>query len=286
MPSAPKVSQSVNRVCVMKLTDPENIRSLTIAWHGERDRNGRPLVPENILNRMELVTTEEAWGVLRKHGYNYGFTGDWKILHPEKVLVGRAVTCRFVPTRVDLNDSVSKLVETEGRIGGQNSWVIDELIENDVVVVDLFGKIRNGTFAGDNLSTAIQASTRRGMIIDGGIRDSQGILPLEEFNAFVRGFDPSAIADVTLAEINGITRIGEATCLPGDVVLGTLTGVIFIPAHLAEEVVTTSEYIRLKDEFGKLRLSEGVYTPGEVDREFSAAMNEDFERWKAENAKP
>lgn len=285
MPSAPKASQSVNRVCVMKLTDPENIRSLTIAWHGERDRNGRPLVPENILNRMELVTTEEAWGVLRKHGYNYGFTGDWKILHPEKVLVGRAVTCRFVPTRVDLNDSVSKLVETEGRIGGQNSWVIDELIENDVVVVDLFGKIRNGTFAGDNLSTAIQTSTRRGMIIDGGIRDSQGILPLEEFNAFVRGFDPSAIADVTLAEINGITRIGEATCLPGDVVLGTLTGVIFIPAHLAEEVVTTSEYIRLKDEFGKLRLSEGVYTPGEVDREFSAAMNEDFERWKAEKAK-
>ena len=282
----PKVSQSVNRVCVMKLTDPENIRSLTIAWHGERDRNGRPLVPENILNRMELGTTEEAWGVLRKHGYNFGFTGDWKILHPEKVLVGRAVTCRFVPTRVDLNDSVSKLVETEGRIGGQNSWVIDELIENDVVVVDLFGKIRNGTFAGDNLSTAIQTSTRRGMIIDGGIRDSQGILPLEEFNAFVRGFDPSAIADVTLAEINGITRIGEATCLPGDVVLGTLTGVIFIPAHLAEEVVTTSEYIRLKDEFGKLRLSEGVYTPGEVDREFSAAMNEDFERWKAENTKP
>ena len=154
-----------------------------------------------------------------------------------------------------------------------------------MVVVDLFGKIRNGTFAGDNLSTAIQTSTRRGMIIDGGIRDAQGILPLEEFNAFVRGFDPSAIADVTLAEINGITRIGEATCLPGDVVLGTLTGVIFIPAHLAEEVVTTSEYIRLKDEFGKLRLSEGVYTPGEVDREFSAAMNEDFERWKAEKAK-
>ena len=88
----------------MKLTDPENIRSLTIAGDGERDGNGRPLVPENILNRMELGTTEEAWGVLRKHGYNYGFTGDWKILHPEKVLVGRAVTCRFVPPRVDLND--------------------------------------------------------------------------------------------------------------------------------------------------------------------------------------
>ena len=266
----------------MKLTNPDNIRSLTTAWHGERDANGRPRVPEDILNRMELVTTEEAWGVLRKNGYNHSFTGNWEILHPGKALVGRAVTCRFVPKREDLNDSVNGLVDMEGRIGGQNSWVIDELSENDVVVVDLFGKIRDGTFAGDNLATAIQTNTRRGMVVDGGIRDLQGILPLKEFNAFVRGFDPSAIADVTLAEINGITRIGDATCIPGDVVLGTTTGVIFIPAHLAEEVVTTSEYIRLKDEFGKLRLSEGIYTPGQVDREFSVEMNEDFDRWKAE----
>ena len=41
----------------------------------------------------------------------------------------------------------------------QNTWVIDSLIRDDVVVVDLFGKIRNGTFAGDNLSTAIQTRT-------------------------------------------------------------------------------------------------------------------------------
>lgn len=269
----------------MKLTYSERVEAVTSEWTGARDSRGRPLVPTDILKRMELVTTEEAWGVLRRNGYNHSFTGDWKILHPENVLVGRAVTCRFVPMRPDLNNAVDALGKTEGRIGGQNSWVIDELETDDVIVVDLFGKIRDGTFAGDNLSTAIQSKTSRGMVIEGGIRDTQRIMQLEEFNGFVRGFDPTAIANVTLAEINGIVRIGEATCLAGDVVLGTVTGVIFIPAHLAEEVVTSSEAVRLKDEFGQQRIREGVYTPGEVDRPFSDDMARDFEQWQAERAR-
>ncbi len=77
-----------------------------------------------------------------------------------------------VPTRRDLDDAVARTGEAEGRIGGQNSWVIDELKRDDVIVVDLFDKIRDGTFAGDNLSTAIKANTNRGMVIEGGIRDT------------------------------------------------------------------------------------------------------------------
>ena len=96
----------------MNLTNPDNIKSLTKRWHGPRDSNGRPLVGNNILQRMESVTTEEAWGVLRTHGYNHSFASDWKILHPQKVLVGRAVTCRFVPTRVDLNESIDRAISS------------------------------------------------------------------------------------------------------------------------------------------------------------------------------
>ena len=152
-------------------------------------------------------------------------------------------------------------------------------------MVDLFGKVFNGTFAGDNLATAIKSRSGTGMVIDGGIRDTQRILEMDEFNAFIRGVDPSAILDVSMVEINGITRIGEATCVPGDVVLGTSTGVTFIPPHLAETVVERSEAIRLKDEFGQQRIREGVYTPGEVDRPFSEAMDKDFEEWKANRLK-
>jgi len=135
------------------------------------------------------------------------------------------------------------------------------------------------------LATAIKSRSGTGMVIDGGIRDTQRIIEMDDFNAFVRGVDPSAILDVSMPEINGITRIGEATCVPGDVVLGTSTGVVFIPPHLALEVVERSELIRLKDEFGQQRIMEGVYTPGEVDRKFSEDMDKDFEEWKANRLK-
>ncbi|MDA1280160.1 MAG: RraA family protein [Chloroflexi bacterium] len=264
----------------MRVTNPEMIRAVTREWKGDRDANGRPLVPDDILKRMKLVTSEEAWGTCKRNGYHFQFAGDWMNLHPDRVIVGRAVTCRWVPRRPDVHDSIDKQGEKDGRVGFQNSWVIDELEQNDLIVVDLFGKVYNGTFAGDNLATAIKSRSGTGMVIDGGIRDTQRILKMDDFNAFVRGVDPSAILDVSMPEINGITRIGEATCVPGDVVLGTSTGVIFIPPHLAETVVERSEAIRLKDEFGQQRIREGVYTPGEVDREFSEEMNKDFERWK------
>ena len=264
----------------MKLSNPEIIKSITNSWNGDRDKNFRPLVSKNILQRMKLVTTEEAWGTCRKNGYHFQFAGNWDNLHPERVIVGRAVTCRWVPKRPDLNDAIETQGKKEKRIGFQNSWVIDELEEDDLIVVDLFGKVFDGTFAGDNLTTAIKSKSGTGMVVDGGIRDTQRIYEMDDFNAFVRGFDPSAINEVSMPEINGVTRIGEATCIPGDVVLGTRSGVIFIPPHLAEEVVISSENVRLKDEFGQQRIMEGKYTPGEIDREFSDEMNKDFENWK------
>ena len=266
----------------LQLTHSDFIREASSEWTGDRDANGRPLVPDDILKRMELVTTEEAWGTCRRAGYVNQFAGDWEILHPDDVLVGRAVTSRWIPKRPDIDEAIERQGESEDRIGGQNSWVIDELVEGDVLVVDLFGKVKYGTFAGDNLATAISSKGKRGMVIDGGIRDTQRIRDIPNLGTFVRGFDPTAIAEVTQTEINGPIRVGEATCVPGDVVLGTFSGVIFIPPHLAQEVVERSEEIRLKDRFGQQRIAEGTYTPGEVDRQFSDEMLEDFENWKKE----
>ena len=127
----------------MRVTNPEIIRSVTKEWKGDRDSNGRPLVPDDILDRMKLVTTEEAWWTCRRNGYHFQFAGDWLNLHPDRVIVGRAVTCRWVPTRPDVHGSLIKQGEDENRIGGQNSWVIDELEANDLIVVDLFGKVLN-----------------------------------------------------------------------------------------------------------------------------------------------
>lgn len=265
----------------MVFTPPERIAELTRPSAFERFPDGRPRVPDDLLERMRLATTEEAWAVLRRHGYHFQFAGDWRNLHPDRILVGRAVTAAFVPHRPDLHGLVEERGRAEGRVGGQNSWVIDTLVEGDVLVVDLFGKVKDGTFAGDNLATAIHARARTGLVVDGGIRDLQRVLELADFAVFVRGVDPSAIAGVTLAGVNGPLRIGEATVLPGDVVLGTPTGVIFIPAHLAREVVEYSEDTRLRDTFGKQRLAEGRYTPGEVDvPAWAPHIEADYQSWR------
>jgi 4-hydroxy-4-methyl-2-oxoglutarate aldolase len=270
----------------MHIVNPrESVIELTHLNPFERFPDGRPRVPDDLLERMKLATTEEAWAVMSKLGYNYQFEGDWFRTHPDKILVGRAVTAMMVPKRPDLNDLVEETGKAEGRIGGQNSWIIDTLRPRDVMVVDMFGKIRNGTFVGDNLSTALQTHTRSGAIIDGGIRDFQGVSRLTDIAIFCRGLHPTAIADVTLVGINMPIRIGEATVLPGDVVFGTPTGVIFIPPHLVQQVVERSEDIRMRDRFGKQRLSEGRFTPGEIDQAWSPEIENDYQNWLAGNSK-
>jgi regulator of RNase E activity RraA len=227
--------------------------------------DGRPHVPDDLLERMKTVTSEEAWAVLDKAGYLFQFDGNWFRTHPDRILVGRAVTAQMVPYRPDFHNLIQESGVAQGRIGGQNSWVIDTLQLNDVMVIDLYGKIREGTFVGDNLSTSVQVRTQAGAVIDGGIRDYQGVRELSDVAFYCRGLDPTPIRNTTLAGINIPIRIGHATVLPGDIVLGTPTGVTFIPPHLVQEVVESAENVHLRDTFGKQRLAERKYTPGEID---------------------
>ena len=260
----------------------EDLIELTGLNPFDRFPDGRPRVPDDLLERMKLVTTEEAWGVLRGHGYHRHFEGGWMQTHPGTIMVGRAVTAQFLPHRPDYHDAVQQTGRQEGRgqSGGQNSWIIEQLERGDVMVVDIFGKVKDGTVVGDNLGTAVRSRTRAGAVIEGGIRDYQGLVQLTDVNFFVRGVDPTAIADVTLAGINIPIRIGGVTVLPGDVVLGTPTGLMFIPPHLAQEVVERSEDIRVRDEFGKQRIAEGTYTSGEIDTTWRDDIEADFQAWK------
>jgi len=265
---------------------PELIMELTRLNPFDRFPDGRPRVPDDLIERMKNVTTEQAWGVLRKHGYHHQFEGSWIQTHPDRILVGRAVTTMFIPKRPDFHGLIDDIGKAEGRIGGHNSWVIDTLLPNDVMVVDIFGKIKDGTFVGDNLGTSVRTRTRAGAVIHGGIRDYQGLVQLTDVNFFCRGLDPTAIADTTLAGINIPIRIGQATVLPGDVVLGTPTGVIFIPPHLVQEVVERAEDVQMRDRFGKQRLSEGKYTPGEIDVSvWREDIEQDFQAWLVEARK-
>jgi regulator of RNase E activity RraA len=255
------------------------IEFLTNKWHGERFEDGRPKVSKGILERMEKVSIEEAWGVLRNEGFHNQFEGGWEPLHDDVTIVGRALTVQYLPNRPDVSEQIKNKGLKEGEIGNTNSWPIDRLVENDVYVADSFGKIVDGTLIGDNLGNSIYAKTKTGVVFDASSRDMEGLSQIEGFNAFVRGWHPSFLTEVMLLSINDVIRIGSATVLPGDIVLAKREGVIFIPAYLAEKVVITSEVVRLRDMFGITRLKEGKYTPGQIDNKWSEEIEKDFSKW-------
>jgi regulator of RNase E activity RraA len=253
--------------------------ALTREWKGERFPDGRPKVPDSILEGLSDVDAEEAWGVLHSYGYMYQFEGGWREINVGGRMVGRVFTAVFMPQRPDVNAVINDRGNAEGRIGPQNSWPIDMLSPGDVLVVDLYGKIKDGTYAGDNLSTAIFAKSHNGLVVDGAVRDVTGISEIKGMHVFVRDFDPSALRDTTLMGINVPVRIGHVMVLPGDVAVSDPEGITFIPPQLAQEVIDKAEMTHRVDEWGHQMLREGRYTPGEIDRKWTKPMIEEFNKW-------
>ena len=251
----------------MHFSVKEDIIQLTEKWDGERFPDGRPRVSDEDLEEIRHLTLEEVWQPMFMKGYLNQFEEKLKRLHEDKTkLVGRAVTCSFMPARPDLEEAVKKIGASEGRKGTCNQWVIDTLVEGDVVVADMYDKIYEGTFVGGNLSTAIKNRTKTGgAVVWGGIRDLEQIEGIEGLQVYYRGVDPTPIKDFVMTSFNSMTKIGGAVCLPGDVVFGYGGGVIFIPSHMVKEVIEFARKMHVKDIFGFEMIKLGVYITADID---------------------
>ena len=260
--------------------DKLEIEEYTPEWTGDRFEDGRPKVPNDVLERMKLVSITEAWGILRGQGYEWQYEDGFVCTHPGETLVGRALTAMYMPRRPQMRKVMEEKGAAAGCIGDQISWPIDMLSTGDVYVADVDGKIEQGAVIGDNLAVSIHAKSGNGVVHDAAVRDIDGIKEIPGFAIYVRGYRPSfASPTIMLVGVNCPTRIGKVTVMPGDVVLGKEDGVVFVPPHLAEQVVQTSELIRLRDQFGKQRIREGVYASGEIDRKWEDHIETDFSRW-------
>ena len=140
-----------------------------------------------------------------------------------------------------------------------------------------------GSSSEDSQAAAASAIAAVAAVLTTGRTILDRAYQLPDFNVYCRGVHPSAIWEVTLVGVNEPVRIGGATVLPGDVVLGTREGVTFIPPHLAEEVVTRSEDVRQRDVFGKQCLAEGRYLAGQIDVSVWAdEIEADYVKWSEE----
>jgi regulator of RNase E activity RraA len=266
----------------------DQVVTWTSQWKGERFEDGRPHVPDFMLERLESATLEQIWGFLMRKGFRNQVEKDWIILKPGETMVGRAVTAQFMPARPDLDSLVRAWGKEEGRSqrGGINIWPIDILTAGDIYVADGYGKVKDGTLIGSSLGNAIYGKTGKGVVFYGSVRDMQELKDTDGFNAWIKGHDPSYIRDMTPTSINAPIRIGEVTVFPGDVVFANDYGAVFIPAYLVEELVISSELVGLRDEFERILLQEGKYPSGEIHGQWNQAIKNEFRAWVKKYPKP
>lgn len=195
-------------------------------------------------------------------------------------VIGRAVTAMFMPSRPDVEKNIKARGTTrDGRKGNTNSWPIETLVKGDVYVADGFGKIGGGTLMGSTLATSIYSKSGNGVVFNGASRDLGEIQNIKGFNAFVRDFHPSFLEEMVLMGLNTPIRIGNVMVLPGDLVLATREGILFIPAHMAEEVIGTAEFVIRKDQFGFEMVKTNRYSTGQIDSQWTEEIKSEFIKW-------
>ena len=253
---------------------------LTAQWKGERFPDGRPKLSDAHVERAKHIGIDDAWTVLKNLGYTNQYEGGWKLIHNDITVTGRAVTAMFMPSRPDVETAIKERgVSKQGRKGNTNTWPIETLTKGDVYVADAFGKIGGGTLMGATLGNAIYSKTGNGVVFNGAARDLQELQNIKGFNAFVRDFHPSFLEEMVLMGLNTPIRIGSAMVLPGDLVIAHREGVLFVPAHLAEQVISTCEFVTRKDQFGFEMVKTNRYTTGQIDSQWTDEIKTEFLKW-------
>src|SRR6266571_4572199 len=173
--------------------------------------DGRPKVPDAMIERARDLSSEEVWAGLHEEGFKNQYADGFQVLHPGKTMVGRAFTVQFMPLRTDVDDVAKNKAKQHGLHDLTNQTAIDMLQPGDVLVVDLFGKKVDGTIVGDNLFYYVMKATNGGgLVVDGSVRDLDGISEID-MPAYFRSVDPTPIGNVMLTGINIPIRVGGVT---------------------------------------------------------------------------
>ncbi len=230
----------------------------------ERFPDGRPKVPDGMIERARGLSAEEIWSVLEDKKFRNQYADGFQILYPGKTLVGRAFTVQFMPERSDVDQVANAKAKARGIHELSNQFAIDMLQPGDVLVVDLFGKKVDGTIVGDNLFYYVMKATHSsGLVVDGSVRDLDGISEID-MPAYFRSVDPTPIGNVMLTGINIPIRIGGVTVMPGDLVVGDREGVYFIPPKVVKDVLDRADETHIHDEWTKKKFDEGKYKSSEI----------------------
>lgn len=252
----------------------------------ERFPDGRPKVPDSVLAQLKDMSSEEFMSAAMRSGGNV-FADGFQILHPGKKLIGRAFTLQMMPIRSD----IAEVDQAEWKAKGNsrrlsNQSALDLLQPGDVLVVDLYGSVAAGGVIGNNLAYYIWKKTGTGFVVDGAIRDLDGIAECD-IAGYFRGATPDWNRNSMATGINVPVRIGNVTVMPGDVVFGDREGVNFIPPHLIEDLVKTAKITHIHDDWTKMKFDQGKHKSSDIySRPTDPELIKDYEEYLKQKLDP
>ncbi len=262
----------------------EQMEDFTALNPYDRFPDGRPMIPDEAIDSVRELQIQviEALEILSAHRYNNQYEGGWITLIPGKKLVGRAFTVQFMPPRPDLEAGIQNTAKRNNTTAVSKSNTIDMLRKNDLVVVDLYGKIEGGLpYVGDKLAYYIWKTTGTGLIVDGGIYFLETI-SRSGMQAFYRGSQmPNNSGRAVVTGVNIPIRIGNAVIMPGDLVIGDEDGILAIPPQFVSEVIKTTIINRRRDVWIKKAFDLGKYKSGEIYGRMKDPLLKQFNDYKA-----
>jgi regulator of RNase E activity RraA len=240
----------------------------------------RPRLTDAQIARLKTVPIEAVWGALQARDYRHCFVTDLKLTQPGTKLVGRALTMRYLPVRPDLLAAVQTLGKEGDWFYQYNIRAGEDTRPGDVLVVELGGMVDRATFMGDVTGLGIKSRGGAGVVIDGGLRDLSEFLLWKDFPVYYTGAHASAMADQVGVEWNVPVRIKTVTVLPGDAVVGDESGVLFFPAHLADEVIKAAEETVYIETFKREMIQGTKYRARDIYPTLSPELEKVYEEWK------
>jgi len=248
---------------LFKLTR-EQVIEITADNPFDRFADGRPKIPDALIEQAKGMSAEDVWAVLPGKNYRNQWADGFQVLHPGTKMAGRAFTAQFMPTRPDIMGALTANATKAGIESYTHQYALDQLQPGDVFVADLFGKGAEGTIVGDNLFYYVHKATHGGgLVVDGSVRDLEGLSDIP-MPAYYRHAHPTPIREVMLTGINVPVRIGDATVNPGDLVFGDREGVYFIPPSLVQGILDRADETHIHDEWTKRKFDEGKYKSQEI----------------------
>lgn len=182
------------------------------------------------LNRLDVCAVSDA---LDKLGITGQVVSGLEQRATTRRIAGRVMTYRLLP--------VGSVVP-DGPVRHLGTTAIELAEPGDVIVVEQKTGIDAGCWGGI-LTLGAKVKGITGVVADGPVRDIDEARSYD-FPVYCRSLTArTARARVVEAEVNTPVTIGEVTVNPGDLVIADASGVAFVPAARAAEVLDAAEMI-------------------------------------------